>query len=85
MATARSRNWSESPCMVEVKNVLRCFGRRVVCRAACRGNCGARLSPGDNMLSDHTQSLAGTKRNDPRSLKCSISYRKTRYYNNIHS
>lgn len=54
MATARSKNWLETACIVEVKNVLRCLGRRIACRAACRANCDGRLSPADNMLSDHT-------------------------------
>lgn len=30
-------------------------GRGVVCRVACRGNCGGRLSPANSMLSDHAQ------------------------------
>jgi len=65
MVTARSRNWSESACIVEVKNDLRCLGRRAACRAACRGNGGGRLSPADNILSDHAHArLRETNRKD---------------------
>lgn len=53
MATASSRNWSERSCIVEVRKVLRCLGRGVACRVACRGNGVGRLSPTDNMFSDH--------------------------------
>ena len=79
MAIARSRNWSESVCIVEVKNVLRCLGREV----ACRGSCSGRLSPADNMLSDHTQ--AQSEERSGMIMKCSISHRKTWYYNSIYS
>lgn len=76
MATARSKNWSETAWIVEVKNVLRCLGRRVACRAACRGNCGGRLNPADNMLPDHAHVwLRETI------MKCSISNHKSWYYN----
>jgi hypothetical protein len=64
MATARSRNWSESACIVEVNKVLRCLSRSVACRVACRVGGGGRLSPTDNMVSDHTRiRLRETKQN----------------------
>lgn len=47
--------------MVDVKNVLRCLGHRVACRVACCGNCGGRLSPADNMLSDHAHASLGNE------------------------
>ena len=58
MATARSRNWFESCCIVELKKVLRCLGRSVACRVACRRKGIGRLGPTGNMLSDHAQTLA---------------------------
>ena len=64
MAMARSRNWSEAACIVEVKNFLCCLGRRVARRAACCGNCSGRLNPADNMLPDHVHVQSGeTRRN----------------------
>lgn len=65
MATARSRNWSDTACIVEAENVLHCPSPRVGCRAACRGNRSGRLSPADNMLPDHAHVRFGErKRND---------------------
>ena len=64
MATLRSRNWSESSCIVEVKKFLRCLGRNVACRVARRGSDSGRLSPMNNMLFDHTHAWLGNAKED---------------------
>ena len=73
IATARSRNWSESSCIVEVMKVLRCLGRSVACRVACRVNGVGSLSPTDNMLSDHAHTWLRETKEDEQSATYHIT------------